>query len=82
MLSIPKNSNISLDKTPLRYDRVYGWGADTFYFRCDEGHIGKYDLSVSTFQGFEGTVKERLTCYHRGCHFSDFIFLQNWLYQP
>jgi hypothetical protein len=81
MLNIPKNENIALDRTPLRWKRVWG-GASTFFFRCSNGHLGKYDLQVSTFKGFEGTVKDRLVCYHKGCQFSDHVFLKNWLYTP
>lgn len=83
MINVPLNPKIALEKNTFPcYARVYGFGADTFYFRCNEGHLGKYDLDVSGFKGFEGTVKQKLTCYRRGCHFSDNIFLQNWLFQP
>jgi len=81
MINVPKNLEIATDETPLRYNRVYGFGADTFYFRCPQAHLGKYNLPVSTFQGFEGTVKEKLRCYRKGCDFNDNIWLQNWLFQ-
>lgn len=81
MLNIPRNESIGVDETPLRYDRVFGHHASTFYFRCSLGHLGKYDLPVSTFSGFEGTVKERLHCTWRNCAFNDWVFLDGWVYR-
>jgi hypothetical protein len=81
MLSIPDTLDIKLDTTPLQYQRTYEYGADTFFFRCNHGHLGKYNLPVSTFKGFEGTVKERLRCTRRGCDFYQWIFLEEWVYQ-
>ncbi len=80
MLSIPDTINIKLDTTPLQYQRVYGYGENTFFFRCNLGHLGKYNLPVSTFKGFEGTVKKRLQCTYRGCKFNEWVFLEEWVY--
>ena len=80
MLDIPRNDDIKNDETPLRYSRVYRQHAATFYFRCSHGHLGKYDLPVSTFRGFEGTVKQRLQCTYRHCSFYEWVFLDGWAY--
>jgi hypothetical protein len=81
MLSIPDTLNIKTDLTPLQYQRAYGYSADTFFFRCNHGHLGKYNLPVSSFKGFEGTVKQRLRCTRVGCNFYQWIFLEEWVYQ-
>ena len=80
MLSIPDTLDIKLDTSPLQYQRVYSFGDDTFFFRCNHSHLGKYNLPVSTFKGFEGAVKKRLKCTFRGCDFNQWIFLEEWVY--
>jgi hypothetical protein len=80
MLCIPDSLTIKTDKTPLRYQKMDMYGSDTFLFRCSRGHLGKYNLPVSSFKGFEGTVKERLRCTRRGCDFNQWVFLEEWKY--
>jgi hypothetical protein len=81
VLNVPLNTDISLCRIAPSYARVYGWGASTFYFVCPNKHLGSYDVPVSTFQGFEGTTKTRVSCSHQGCGFSEYLLLQGWLYK-